>query len=232
LSLDWVVVSNDIVIPSAESGGVAGYQTQYTVGSLTNERSQQFRIRTVLLNEYTGRRAFSDYTYMTVINNVPQLESSGNTVYVSVYPFRPNTPSLRFANIVQTASGSLNGLRFMFDYPVYNGNADYYECDVYYNYIVSGATRSQWIGIFDVNNGIADLSDNISINGAQFTTNRKLRTSSATASGNQTITVVGRTNLYSYGIRFRLYPRKNGLDGVYPLGDSLYTEYSNVAYLY
>jgi len=232
LSLDWVVVSNDIVIPSAESGGVAGYQTQYTVGSLTNEGSHQFRIRTVLLNEYTGRRAFSDYTYMTVINNVPQLESSGNTVYVSVYPFRPSNPSLRFANIVQTASGSLNGLRFMFDYPVYNGNADYYECDVYYNYIVSGATRSEWIGIFDVNNGIADLSDNISINGAQFTTNRKLRTSTATASGNQTITVVGRTNLYSYGIRFRLYPRKNGLDGVYPSGDSLYTEYSNVAYLY
>ena len=232
LSLDWVVVSNDIVIPSAESGGVAGYQTQYTVGSLTNERPQQFRVRTVLLNEYSGRRAFSDYTYMTVINNVPQVESSGNTVYVSVYPFRPNTPSLRFANIAQTASGSLNGLRFMFDYPSYNGNADYYECDVDYNYILSGTTRSAWYGIFDVNNGIADLSDNITINGAQFTTNRKLRTTTATASGNQTITVVGRTNLYSYGIRFRLYPRKNGLDGVYPSGDSLYTEYSNVAYLY
>lgn len=232
LSLDWMVVSNDIVIPSAENGGIAGYQAQYTVSGLTNERPQQFRIRIVILNEYTGQRSFSDYTYMTVINNVPQVESSGNTVYASIYPFRPNTPSLRFANIVSTEFGPLNGLRFMIDYPSYNGTADYYECDVEYNYIVSGSTRSEWYGIFDVNNGIADLSDNITINGAQFTTNRKLRTTTAAVSGNQTITVVGRTNLYSYGIRFRLYPRKNGLDGVYPLGESLYTEYSNVAYLY
>ena len=232
LSLDWLVVSNDIVIPSAENGGIDGYQAQYTVGGLTNERPQQFRIRIVILNEYTGQRSFSDYTYMTVINNVPQVESSGNTVYASIYPFRPNTPSLRFANIVSTEFGPLNGLRFMIDYPSYNGTADYYECDVEYNYIVSGSTRSEWYGIFDVNNGIADLSDNITINGAQFTTNRKLRTTMAVVSGNQTITVVGRTNLYSYGIRFRLYPRKNGLDGVYPLGDSLYTEYSNVDYLY
>ena len=231
-SLEWTVVSNEIPIPSQENGGIAGYQTQYTVGSLTNERNQQFRIRTVINNEYTSQRSFSDYTYMTVINNIPVVESSANTVYPSIYPFRPSNPSLRFATITETATGPLNGLTFKLDYPSYNGIADYYECDVYYNYVVSGTTRSPWYGIFDVNNGIADLSDNITINGAQFTANRKLRTTTATASGNQTITVVSRSNLYSYGIRFRLYPRKNGLDGVYPLGDNLYTEYSNVAYLY
>ena len=231
-SLEWTVVSNEIPIPSQANGGIAGYQTQYTVGSLTNERNQQFRIRTVINNEYTSQRSFSDYTYMTVINNIPVVESSANTVYPSIYPFRSSNPSLRFATITDTATGSLNGLTFMLDYPSYNGIADYYECDVYYNYIVSGTTRSPWYGIFDVNNGIADLSDNITINGAQFTANRKLRTTTATASGNQRITVVSRTNLYSYGIRFRLYPRKNGLDGVYPSGDNLYTEYSNVAYLY
>jgi hypothetical protein len=231
-SLEWTVVSNEIPIPSRENGGIAGYQTQYTVSGLTNERSQQFRIRTVINNEYTSQRSFSDYTYMTVINNIPVVESSANTVYPSIYPFRPSNPSLRFATITETATGPLNGLTFKLDYPSYNGIADYYECDVYYNYIVSGTTRSPWYGIFDVNNGIADLSDNIIINGAQFTANRKLRTTTATASGNQTITVVSRSNLYSYGIQFRLYPRKNGLDGVYPLGDNLYTEYSNVAYLY
>ena len=231
-SLEWTVVSTEIPIPSQANGGIAGYQTQYTVSSLTNERPQQFRIRTVINNEYTTQRSFSDYTYMTVINNIPVVESSANTVYPSLYPFRPSNPSLRFATITATATGPLNGLTFKLDYPSYNGIADYYECDVYYNYIVSGTTRSQWYGIFDVNNGIADLSDNITINGAQFTANRKLRTTTATASGNQTITVVSRTNLYSYGIQFRLYPRKTGLDGVYPLGDNLYTEYSNVAYLY
>ena len=231
-SLDWTVVSNEIPIPSQANGGIAGYQTQYTVSSLTNERNQQFRIRTVINNEYTSQRSFSDYTYMTVINNIPVVESSANTVYPSIYPFRSSNPSLRFATITETATGPLNGLTFKLDYPSYNGIADYYECDVYYNYIVSGTTRSPWYGIFDVNNGIADLSDNITINGAQFTANRKLRTTTATASGNQTITVVSRSNLYSYGIRFRLYPRKTGVDGVYPSGDNLYTEYSNVAYLY
>jgi hypothetical protein len=232
LSLEWNVVSNEIPIPSRANGGIAGYQTPYTVSGLENERSQQFRIRTVINNEYTTQRSYSDYTYMTVINNIPVVESSANTVYPSIYPFRPSNPSLRFATITETATGPLNGLTFKLDYPSYNGIADYYECDVYYNYIVSGTTRSPWYGIFDVNNGIADLSYNIIINGAQFTANRKLRTITATASGNQTITVVSRSNLYSYGIQFRLYPRKNGLDGVYPLGDNLYTDYSNVAYLY
>jgi len=232
LSLEWIDISNEIAIPSPSSGGIAGYQSQFTVSGLTNELPQQFRIRTVIINGYNGQRAFSDYTYMTVVNNIPVVENSGNTVYPSIYPYKTSNPSLRYATITATASGSLNGLTFMFDYPSYNGNADYYECDVYFNYVLSGTTRSGWIEIFDVNNGIADLSNNISINSAQFTTNRKLRTTSATPLGNQTITVVARTNLYSYGIRFRLYPRKNGLDGIYPLRDNLYTDYSNVDYLY
>lgn len=231
LSSSWIDVSNDIEIPSPESGGIAGYQAQFTVGSLTNEQPHQFRIRTVIINSYTSERAFSDYTYMSVINNVPQLESPENTVYPSIYPHRPSSPSLRYANITATASGALNGLAFMFDYPSYNGNADYYECDVYYNYILPGGSRSEWYGIFDITNGIADLSNNISINSSQFTVNRKLRTTSATPLGNQTITVVSRNNLSSYGIKLRLYPRKNGLDGSYPLLDNLYTDYSNVVSL-
>jgi hypothetical protein len=232
----WTDISNEIAIPSQASGGVAGYQAQFTVGSLTNEQPYQFRIRIVIINEYTGQRTFSDYTYMSIINNVPQLESSGNTVYPSIYPYRPSFPSLRYATITAVAAGELKGLTFMLDYPSYNGNADYYECDVYYNYILPGSSnRSEWYGIFDVTNGIADLSNNISINGSQFTGNRKLRTTSATSTptgSNQTITVVSRNNLSaSYGIKLRLYPRKNGLDGSYPLLDNLYTDYSNVVYI-
>jgi len=230
---EWVDISNEIAIPSQANGGVAGYQAQFTVGSLTNEIPQQFRIRIVIINEYTGQRTFSDYSYMSVINNVAQVESSGNTVYPSIYPYRPSAPSLRFASITVVTSGVLKGLTFMLDYPSYNGNADYYECDVYYNYILPGTSnRSEWYGIFHVTDGIADLSNNISINGSQFTVNRKLRTTSATSLGNQTITIVSRNNLpASYGIRLRLYPRKNGLDGNYPLLDNLYTDYSNVVYL-
>jgi hypothetical protein len=229
LSLGWTDVSNEIVIPSASNGGIAGYQTQFNVGSLTNERPQQFRIRIVILNEYNSQRTFSDYTYMTVINNIPVLENSGNSVYASIYPYKPSNPSLRFTDRTATASGTRNGLTFMFNYPSYNGNADYYECDVYYTPV--GSNGGVWVGIFDVNNGIADLSANIAINGGQFTTNRKLRTTTATVGNNQTITVVCRENLLSYGIQFRLYPRKNGLDGIYPLGDNLYSGYSNITYI-
>jgi hypothetical protein len=229
LSSSWIDISNEIAI---DSDAVAGYQSQFTVGSLTNEIPQKFRIRIVIINSYTSERTFSDYTYMSIINNVPQVESSENTVYPSIYPFRPSSPSLRFASRTETTSGSLNGLTFWLNYPSYNGNADYYECDVYYNYILPDGSISAWYGIFDVTNGIAELSNNISINNSQFTVNQKLRTTSATSSGNQTITVVARNNLVvSYGIRLRLFPRKDGLNGSYPLHDTLYSDYSNVVYL-
>jgi len=225
----WTVVSNDIIIPTQANGGVAGYQAQYTVGGLANEQPHQFRIRTVIMNEYTGQRTESEYTYMSIINNIPVLESSGVTVVPSVYPYKPSIPLLRFADRVQTATGMNNGLTILFDYPTYTGNADYYECDIYYTGV--GSFGAVWYGIFDVNNGIADILYNISLNGGLFTTNGKLRTTSAVIGVNQSITVVCRNTVLSYGIRIRMYPRKNGLDGVYPSGDSLYSEYSNVDYI-
>ena len=225
----WTVISNEISIPTPENGGVAGYQTQYTVGSLQNERPYQFRIRTVIMNEYTAQRAESDYTYMSIINNLPVPDSSGVTVIPSIYPYKPSAPLLRFTNRTETSTGITNGLTLLFDYPTYAGNADYYECDIYY--IPVGSVGSVWYGIFDVNNGIADISYNISANGGLFTTNGKIRTTSATIGGSQRITVVCRNAVLSYGIKIRVYPRKNGMDGVYPSGDSLYSDFSNIYYI-
>jgi len=222
----WTVVSNEISIPTPENGGVAGYQAQYTVSNLQNERPYQFRIRTVIINEYIGQRAESDYTYMSIINNLPAPDSSGVTVTPSIYPYKPSSALLRFANRTETATGVTNGLVLLFDYPSYSGNADYYECDIYYTPVAN-----VWYGIFDVNNGIADVSYNISVNSQLFTTNGKVRTTSATIGGSQRITIVCRNPVLSYGIRMRVYPRKNGMDGVYPSGDTLYSDFSNVFYI-
>jgi len=225
----WIEVANEILIPTPDNGGVAGYQAQYSVNGLVNERPHQFRIRNVIMNEYNGQRAFSDYTYVTNINNMPVPDNSGVTVTPSIYPFKPYTPLLRFADRTGTASGAYNGLTIIFDYPTYNGNADYYECDIYYTPV--GSFGAVWYGIFDVSNGIADISYNISVNGGLFTTNGKLRTSSAAIGSNQRITVVCKNTVSSYGIKIRMYPRVNGMDGNYPSGDSLYSEFSNVDYI-
>ena len=222
----WTDISNTISIPTPANGGVAGYQVQYNVGSLQNERPYQFRIRTVIINEYSGQRAESDYTYMSIINNLPVSDSSGVTVIPSVYPYKPSVPLLRSISRTETVTGITNGLTILFDYPTYAGNADYYECDIYY--IPAGSVG---YGIFDVNNGIADISYNISVNGGLFTTNRKIRTTSAAIGGSQRITVVCRNSVLSYGIKIRVYPRKNGMDGVYPSGDSLYSDFSNIYYI-
>ena len=222
----WSVISNEISIPAPANGGVAGYQSQYTVVSLQNERPYQFRIRTVIMNEYIGQRAESDYTYMSIINNLPVSDSSGVTVIPSVYPYKPSVPLLRSISRTETGTGITNGLTILFDYPTYAGNADYYECDIYY--IPAGSVE---YGIFDVNNGIADISYNISVNAGLFTANGKIRTTSATIGGSQRITIVCRNAVLSYGIKMRVYPRKNGMDGVYPSGDSLYSNFSNIYYI-
>jgi len=218
----WTDVSNEMLIPDSNNGGVAGYQTQYTVSGLTNERSYQFRIRTVIINDYTSQRTFSEYTYMSFINNIPQLESSGNFVIASVYPYKSTVPNLRFADRTNTASGINNGLTFIVDYPNYNGNADYYDCDISYTPV--GSFGAVWNGIFDPNNGIANIADNTAI-----LTNGKLRTTSASITGNQRFTIVCKSTVLAYGIKVRLLSRKNGLSEPY-LYD-YYSDYSNVDYI-
>lgn len=237
LFTNWRDVSNEIFIPTVENGGVPGYQAVFPNISGPNELPVQFRIRNVIVNEYNGQRTESDYTYMTTVNNVSVVDNSLNVgVYPSLYPYMPNTPFLRSASRSSTISGALNGLVVFFDYPTYNGNADYYECFIEYTPPV-GVTGSgtTWTNVFDVSNGIADISFNISANSSIFTTNGRLRTTAATIGGSESRTVICRANLLAYGIKFRLYPRKNGVDtggdGFYPYGASLYSGYSNIDYI-
>jgi hypothetical protein len=233
---NWRDISNEIFIPTAANGGVAGYQAVYSNISGVNEQPIQFRIRTVIMNEYNGEKAFSRYTYMSMVNNIPIADSINSIVYPSLYPFTPSTPNLRYGSRSSTISGSFNGLTVFFDYPNYNGNADYYECVIEYN---STSSESYWYNVFDVSNSIADLSFNISANPSLVTTNQRLKTSGATVGETQRLTVICRFTVVAYRVRIRLYPRINGVEtgvnGLYgnstPYGETLYSGYSNVKFI-
>jgi hypothetical protein len=229
---NWRDISNEIFIPTAENGGVPGYEVTYPNIPGVNEQPIQFRVRTVIVNEYNRQRTFSDYTYMSFVNNLPVSDPVNSNVYPSLYPYTPNNPILRFATRSSTLTGAFNGITVFFEYPTYNANADYYECFIEYIH----PSGSNWYNVFDVSNSIADLSFNISANPSLFTTNGRFRTTSATVGGTESFTVICRSNVISYGIKIRLYPRKNGIDtgsdGFYsPYGATLYTGYSNIKYI-
>ena len=162
---------------------------------------------------------------MSVINNVAVPESSGNIIYPSVYPYKPSAPVLQFADRTATTLGTLNGLSINFIYPTYNGNADYYECEVSYTPV--GSFGGEWRNIFSVSDGIANIADNTAI-----LVDGKIRTSGAVGGvspGSQQITVVCKSTVLSYGIRIRVIGRKNGIVTSYPY--VLYSDYSVPDYI-
>jgi hypothetical protein len=221
----WTVVAPEIEIPLPDNGGVVGYETEYPVSGLINENNQQFRVRLMIINGYNSQRAFSEWTHMSIINNVAVPESSGNIIYSSVYPYKPSVPVLLSADRTGTLTGPLNGLVITLTYPSYNGNADYYECEVSYTPV--GSFGGEWRDIFSVSNGIANIADNTAI-----LVGGKLRTSGAvggSSPGTQQITVVCRTAVLAYGIRIRVIGRKNGLAEPYPY--VLYSDYSATDYI-
>ena len=212
----WVA-SSEIAIPTPENGGIAGYETTTTVSGLINEHNHQFRVRLSIHNGYNGERAFSEWTHMSVINNVAVTESSGNIVYPSIYPYTPSAPVLRFA----ARADSTNVLTVLFVLPNYNGNADYYECEISYTPV--GSEGAQWYDIFNVSNGIANIGDNTSI-----LVGGKIVTSSAVAGTERRINVVCKSTVLAYGIRIRLIGRKTEQ---VPPSYTLYSDYSSVDYI-
>lgn len=222
----WTVVASEIEIPTPENGGSVGYEREYLVSGLINENNYQFRVRLMIINDYNGQRAFSEWTHMSFINNIAVPESSENVIYPSVFPYKPSAPVLQFADrVVIPSAGTFNGLLISFTYPSYNGNADYYECEVSYTPVDSFG--GEWRDIFSISNGIANIADNTAI-----LEDGKLRTSGAVGGvtpGSQQITVVCKAVVLSYGIRIRLIGRKNGITD-YP-SYVLYSDYSAPDYI-
>jgi hypothetical protein len=212
---NWVVVADEILIPD---GGVsaAGSVINYTVSGLINENNHQFRVRLMIINNYNGLRTFSDYTYLSNINTIPVSESSGNVVYPSIYPYKPSRPVLRFAS---RGGSELKTLFVSFDYPSYNGNADYYDVEIEYTPPVGvSGSNVNWYNIFNTTPGI----------GIAPAPSVPLRTTNAVQSGgSQMYTIPCYAIVIAYGIRVRLLPRKNGIPPLY----TFYTDYSDVDFI-
>lgn len=221
ITAPWILDASNIEIPTRDNGGVPGYEFAYTMSGLINENNYQFRVRLLIINDYNGERAFSEWTYMSFINNIALPESSGNSMYPSAYPYKPSVPLLRFVERTTTATGGLNGLSVLFVYPSYNGNADFYECEIFYTPV--GSFGANWYNIFDVNNGIANIGDNTSI-----FVGGKIVTSTAVPGTEQRINVVCRTTVLRYGIRIRVIGRKTGISN-YPY--TLYSDDSTEDYI-
>lgn len=213
---DWVVVAAEISIPDGSATG-AGAVMNYTVTGLTNENNHQFRVRLMIINDYNSQRALSDYTYLTNINAVSVTENSGNTVYPSIYPYKPTRPLLRFAS---RGNSDLKELIVSFENPSYSGNADYYNVFIEYTPPVgvsgSGIT---WNDIFSTTPGVR-IATQPSVT---------LRTTNAVVNNPQLITVNCIGTVIDYGIRIRLIGRKNGLAEPYPY--TLYSDYSDIDFI-
>jgi hypothetical protein len=183
---------------------------------LTNENNHQFRVNLIIVNEYNAQRAISNYSYLSIINNVIVEESSGNTIYPSRFPYKPGTPNMIFANR-NSAQGRFDQLIVRFGNPVYTGNADYY--DVFIEYTQPRGTTGSgtvWVDIFDTQNGIANSST--------------LRTTSSSVVDIQTLIIPCKTNItVGYGFRIRFLGRITGITEINPI--ILYSDYSSEDYI-
>lgn len=222
----WTVDNSNIVIPA---GSGAGSETIYTVTGLPNENNHQFRIRLMIVNDYNGQRAMSDYTYLSSVNNTILDENETNTIYPSLYPYTPSAPSLRSARRTPTATGPLNGLAVTIEFPTYTGNADYYECYIEYSPPASiPGSGTVWYDIFDVRSdiGIANISDNVN---TVLDVNQRIRTLLVSQTNFQQFVITCKTNVDAYCVRVRLLGRKTGIPEPYPF--FLYSDYSNQDYI-
>jgi hypothetical protein len=226
---DWTSVVSELAIPDAND---AGSETTRVVSGLTNENNHQFRVRLMIINEFNFERAFSDYTYLTRINEVGVIENSGNIVYPSIYPYKPGVPLITDVSRADNLNtpGLLNILVLTFSFPAYNGNADFYEC--YADYTPPGdasGSGTSWTDIFDATSvGLANRSDNTAI----IETTGGMRTAALTSSNGtqtQTFTITCKTVItLKYGIRIRIIGRKTGITN-YP--KTLFSDYSNVDFI-
>jgi hypothetical protein len=179
---------------------------------IINEHNYQFRIRLLIQNDYNAQFAFSDYTYITKVNNIDVTESSNNVIYPSQYPYKPSVVTSLYV------LSSSKDLFVEFNQPAYTGNATEYECFIEY----SNDNSVTWTDIFDTLGGIANTGDN-----ALILTGGKLILS-ASVGALSSFTITCKSVVLSYTIRVRLLGKIAGVAEPYYFPSLSYTDYSDV----
>jgi len=209
---NWVTVSDRISIPINANYGYT--TTTDLTNNIINEHNYRIRVRLLIQNDYNTQFAFSNYTYITKVNNITVTENLNNVMYPSRYPYKPSAVSSLY-----TIRSSPRVLYLEFNQPFYTGNATYYECSIEY----SNDNSVTWTGIFNAVGGIANTSDNTSIlTGGTLIVN-------ASAGLLSSFTITCKSIVLSYTIRVRLLGKITGLSEPYPYPTLSYTDYSDVA---
>lgn len=211
--MNWITVSDRIAIPVNVGEGYTATRDVSAGDGIINERNYQFRVRLLIENAYNAQFAFSDYTYITKVNNNIIVESSNNVIYPSQYPYKPSAVTSLYA-----LRSSPRSLYVEFTQPFYTGNATYYECFIEY----SNDNSVTWTGIFDTSGGIANTSDNTLI----LTGGKLILSASAGVLSSFTITC--KSIVLSYTIRVRLLGKIAGVAEPYDFPSLSYTDYSNI----
>jgi hypothetical protein len=212
---DWTVVfTQPIVIPPGASEGYI--MTRDVSNGIINERDFQFRVRTIIQNRYNSQMAYSNYTYITKVNNNTIVENENNAIYPSQYPYKPSEVTSVRAPRVEHRTLSVE-----FNQPSYSGNATKYEC--YIEYFRVGS--NEWVEIFDSVKGIADISSNLSI--LSSIDKKLVIDTSIGALFNSRISC--KDIVLSYAIRVRLLGKITGVAEPYPNPTLSYTDYSSVS---
>lgn len=208
--VNWITISDRIAIPANASEGYT--VTRDVSAGIINEHNYQFRIRLLIQNDYNAQFAFSDYTYITKVNNIDVTESSNNVIYPSQYPYKPSVVTSLYV------LSSSKDLFVEFNQPAYTGNATEYECFIEY----SNDNSVTWTDIFDTLGGIANTGDN-----ALILTGGKLILS-ASVGALSSFTITCKSVVLSYTIRVRLLGKIAGVAEPYYFPSLSYTDYSDV----
>jgi hypothetical protein len=117
--------------------------------------SYNVRLSIAIQNNYNLQYAYSEYTYMTFINNTIFTESVNNEIYASLFPTKSEKPV--YFDIWKVISAN-NQIGMFWITPEFNGGANFY----YYNfqYSLTPTIESSWIDVYDISNGIAIRSHN------------------------------------------------------------------------
>ena len=213
--VNWITISDRIAIPANAIEGYTATRDVSAGDGIINEHNYQFRIRLLIQNDYNAQFAFSDYTYITKVNNNIIAESANNIIYPSKYPYKPSVVTSLYA-----LRPSPRSLYVEFNQPSYTGNATYYECFIEY----SNDNSVTWSGIFDTSGGIADTSDNTII----LTPDNNKLTVNASVGAISSFTITCKSIVLSYTIRVRLLGKIAGVTEPYNFPSLSYTDYSDI----
>jgi hypothetical protein len=115
------------------------------------------RLKLAIQNNYNLQYGYSNYTYMTFINNSVFTESVNNEIYASIFPIK--SEKIQYLDIWKVMAGN-NQIGMFWVTPQFNGGATYYYYE--YQYSLTPTIESSWKNVYDISNGIATLTgDNL-----------------------------------------------------------------------